>query len=87
MSNDESTPVPEEGEHIVANLAVMGMLGQVLVGEAHQSKLLGSINGLESLARGQALPRLHLHEGSNLASDCAIGVFSVGSSPTSTRPR
>lgn len=55
-------PVPEEREHVVANLAVMRMLAEVGAGEGDELELLAAIDGIDAVAGEKTLPRFHLDE-------------------------
>src|SRR5438105_6987675 len=58
----EAPPVPEQREHVVADLAGVGVAGQPERGEGDELALLVRVDRVVSGARGEALARLDLHE-------------------------
>src|SRR4051812_24740262 len=63
----EPPPVPEQREHVVANLARVGVAGQPEPDEGDELALLLDTDRVVARAGGEALAGLHLHEGQRAA--------------------
>jgi hypothetical protein len=62
VTDDEPPSRPEEGEDVVTDIAVVWVTGQIRRGEADDLQLLAAIDGVDPIAGGDALTRLHLDE-------------------------